>query len=124
MHSDYGIFLCYKGPGTLYRNPVIKTTSDGLKSVQTSNFDHGNRLNLQNLVFIRIQEGGHCPEYSHNHSGIKKKTVTTHLLHSTASFNKNKYSNNNNTNNNSLSSSTACFCILWMKWVQVTSDWT
>jgi len=79
MHSDYDILLWYKGSGTLYRNPVIKTTSDGPKSAQISKFDHGNRLNLQNLVFIRIQEGGHCPEYSYNHSAIKKRQTVMAL---------------------------------------------
>jgi len=67
-------FLWYKGSGTLYRNPVIKTISGRPKSVQTSKFYHGNRFNLQHLVFIRIQEGGHCPEYSHDHSRIKKNS--------------------------------------------------
>lgn len=61
----------YKHSSTLYRNPVIKTTSEGPKSVQTFKSDHGNRFSLQDLVFIRIQEGGHCPENSHDHSGIK-----------------------------------------------------
>jgi hypothetical protein len=86
MHSVYGFFLWYKGSGILYRNPVIKTTSEGPKSVQTSKFDNGNRYILQNLVFREIQEGGHCPEYSHDHSGIKKQLVTAHLLHETVSY--------------------------------------
>jgi hypothetical protein len=76
MHSDCGILVWYKGSSTLYRNPPHK----GPKSVQTSKSDHGNRFNLPNLVLIRIQKGGHCPEYSHYHSGIKKQLWHTYCI--------------------------------------------